>query len=257
MDKAPASSDPASDNPSDASDLASDNDQDKAKGTIIGAQSSQLPLIPLLIFLASIAIYLWRSDFTPRWPMVIGALLILAQMAIRGPFAKNAGNVTVRRDYVYRFDLIVMFGVFITMAPLPVIRLATPWLDALDYDLGPIASAIGVAITLFGLWFFYRSHADLGKQWSATLQIGSDHQLITDGIYARIRHPMYTAIWLCVLGQPLLFQNWVVGPPVVVVWAILYFTRLPREEQMMEEHFGSAYQAYRQRAGALWPKIQR
>ncbi|MEO1044567.1 MAG: protein-S-isoprenylcysteine O-methyltransferase [Pseudomonadota bacterium] len=242
--------DPATQPATGGSDAAS------GRTAIIGAQKSQTPLVPLIIILSAIAIYLWRSDFAPRWPMIIGAVLILVQMFIRGPFAKKAGSVTVSRDYVYRLDLIIMFGVFVTMVLLPTARLVTPWLDTFDYQLGSASAVMGVIISIFSLWLFYRSHADLGKQWSATLQIGEEHQLVTNGVYARIRHPMYSALWLYALAQPLLFQNWIAGPPVILVWAMLYFSRLPREERMMEEQFGKGYDDYRKHAGALWPRMR-
>jgi protein-S-isoprenylcysteine O-methyltransferase Ste14 len=49
---------------------------------------------------------------------------------------------------------------------------------------------------VIGLWLFYRSHADLGTNWSITLEIREQHRLITQGVYRRIRHPMYSALGL-------------------------------------------------------------
>jgi protein-S-isoprenylcysteine O-methyltransferase Ste14 len=74
---------------------------------------------------------------------------------------------------------------------------------------GPLAA--GVMCLGIGLWLFYRSHADLGPNWSVTLEVKEDHRLITRGVYQRIRHPMYLALALYAIGQALVIPNWVAG----------------------------------------------
>jgi len=59
---------------------------------------------------------------------------------------------------------------------------------------------IGIVVAIVGLWLFWRAHADLGRNWSQTLDIHGDHQLITQGVYHFIRHPMYAAGWLFARG---------------------------------------------------------
>ncbi|WP_299329619.1 protein-S-isoprenylcysteine O-methyltransferase [Parasphingopyxis sp.] len=221
---------------------------------VIGATSGRIPWIPLAIMGVVVAVYMWRTDFEPRWPLILGIVLLCVQSCLRMPFAHRAKGVTVAHNSADTVDIALMYAVFITMVVLPLLRLATPLLDGFDYVLPPYIAAIGVVVMIFGLWLFYRSHADLGKQWSASLQIGEDHRLVTQGVYSRIRHPMYSAIWLMALAHPLLFQNWIAGPPIVLAWAMLYFRRLPHEEAMMVARFGTDYERYRERAGALWPK---
>ena len=104
------------------------------------------------------------------------------------------------------------------------------------------------------LWLFWRSHADLGRNWSPGLEVREDHSLITRGVYARIRHPMYAAIWISVLAQPLLIQNWIAGFLVAPAFAAMWFIRVPKEEAMMRLQFGKAWEAYCVRAGRLLPR---
>lgn len=222
---------------------------------IIGATKSRIPWVPLVLLAAAASVYLWRTDVQPRWPFMVGIAVLTAQVLIRSPHSHRVGSVVVVHHAATKGDIALMWGVFISMVVLPLLRLMTPLVDRFDYFLPTPLAVFGVAISLLGVWFFYRSHAELGKQWSATLQIGDDHKLVTTGIYAKIRHPMYTALWLIALGQPLLFQNWVAGPPIVLFWAMLYWTRLPKEEAMMVETFGADYQEYRKRVGALWPRL--
>ena len=45
------------------------------------------------------------------------------------------------------------------------------------------------------------AHADLGLNWSITLEMRKGHELIVHGVYRRIRHPMYAAIFLFAVAQ--------------------------------------------------------
>jgi protein-S-isoprenylcysteine O-methyltransferase Ste14 len=105
------------------------------------------------------------------------------------------------------------------------------------------------------LWLFWRSHADLGHNWSVTLELRKGHQLVKDGVYRSIRHPMYASILLFGLGQGLLLQNWLAGWSAFLAFALMYFVRTPREEHMMCEFFGQEYRDYMRRTGRVFPLI--
>jgi protein-S-isoprenylcysteine O-methyltransferase Ste14 len=106
-----------------------------------------------------------------------------------------------------------------------------------------------------GNWVFWRSHRDLGTNWSPTLEIREQHTLVTHGIYRRIRHPMYLSIWLLVIAQALILQNYIAGFSGLVPFALLYFLRVPKEERMMREEFGKAYDEYLLVTGRILPKF--
>lgn len=82
----------------------------------------------------------------------------------------------------------------------------------------------------------------------------ADHKLITNGVYHFIRHPIYAGIWLWALAQPFLIPNWIAGFAMMIAFLPLYLIRMPREEQMMLDHFGDAYRRYMQQTGRLIPK---
>ncbi|MFQ6016452.1 MAG: methyltransferase family protein, partial [Anaerolineae bacterium] len=76
--------------------------------------------------------------------------------------------------------------------------------------------------------------------------------LVTDGIYARVRHPQYSGLFLIIVS--LLIQwptiiSLLMAP--VLVWTYLRLAR--QEEQEMEARFGEAYQAYKSRVPAFIP----
>jgi len=124
-----------------------------------------------------------------------------------------------------------------------------------DYPLHPIPFFIGTLCLALGLCLFYRSHADLGTNWSATLQVRENHRLITHGIYRRLRHPMYLALLLYAVGQALVLPNWVAGPSCAAAMALLVALRIGPEEQMMVETFGQEYEGYRATTKRLVPGV--
>jgi protein-S-isoprenylcysteine O-methyltransferase Ste14 len=107
------------------------------------------------------------------------------------------------------------------------------------------------------IWVLWRAHADLGRNWSPSLEIPEGQSLVTNGIYHYIRHPIYASVLLSGLAQALLLQNWLAGLSGLAVFLLTYLLRVPREEQMMVETYGDAYRAYMNQTGGIIPRLQR
>lgn len=112
-------------------------------------------------------------------------------------------------------------------------------------------------VLIAGAVLVWRAHADLGLNWSPNLEIREKHELVTRGIYAYIRHPMYASQWLWVIAQPLLLQNWIAGFINLVIFIPFYFMRVRAEEELMLEQFGEQYRSYMQRVRPVFPKFER
>lgn len=179
---------------------------------------------------------------------------LLLTMLIRLPHALRARQRVIvhsRKDTQERW-LLALVGS--GMMLLPVLYAASTWLDSADYSFEPWLAWIGAVLLLPTLWLFWRSHRDLGLNWSVTLEIGEQHGLVTQGVYRHIRHPMYAAVWLWTLAQALLVANWIVAPAGLLTFALMYWLRVPREEAMMRQRFGREYEDYMQRTGSLLPR---
>jgi len=105
------------------------------------------------------------------------------------------------------------------------------------------------------LWLFWRSHFDLGRNWSPTLEVREEHTLISNGVYQTIRHPMYMSVCLWCLAQALLLPNWIAGFAGLISFGVMYMLRIGNEEQMMLEQFGDEYQFCMQRTKRLVPYL--
>ena len=178
------------------------------------------------------------TDMGSRSSNIVFLVGFIVYVTIRGVFERRA---RIKEKMVRRLDavektLLIFVGVGSLL--LPVLYLFTPLLAFADYRLPVFAPWLGTALMIAALWLFYRSHADLGKNWSVTLELHKGHQLIRRGIYRSIRHPMYMSILLWGLSQGLLLRNWLAGWSALATFSVLYVVRTPREERMMIEFFG-------------------
>lgn len=191
---------------------------------------------------------------TPWIAKVIVLAASLVMVAIRAPHGQRSRGVKVLKSHRTPLEtallILAWVGFFV-----PLIWIASPVFSFAEYALctGPLVS--GVVCFVAGLWLFYRSHADLGTNWSITLEVREQHRLVTQGVYHRIRHPMYSALFLYSVGQALVIPNWVAGPSYLVTFGILFMLRVYKEERMMLEQFGDDYAAYMARTKRLVPGI--
>lgn len=179
----------------------------------------------------------------------------LANFVIRAPHIRAHGRIPVRADQKTRADTALFFSVGAGGFLIPLFYVFTPLLSFADYFIPPWIGVAGVGVLAAGNWVFWKSHRDLGGNWSPTLEIRAQHRLVTEGIYRRIRHPMYLSLWLLVVAQAMILPNYVAGFSGLFPFGILYFTRVGKEEKMMTEHFGAEYEKYRKRSGRLFPKF--
>ena len=123
---------------------------------------------------------------------LVGFVIYVAIRGVFGGRTKGNQKAVSRADAI---DRALVGLVFIGNIVLPGLYLFTPWLEFADYRQPMIVPWGGAAVMVVALWLFWRAHVDLGLNWSITLEMRKDHELITRGVYQRIRHPMYAAIF--------------------------------------------------------------
>ncbi|MDB5632358.1 MAG: Methyltransferase [Tardiphaga sp.] len=185
----------------------------------------------------------------------VWAIGVVAWFVIRYPYARKARRTATLRAVGWSRERILLAVATIGLFVIPVLWLATGWPRGLNYDLNYAAVVVGAALYVASLWLFRRSHKDLGRQWSASLEIRASHQIVRAGVYRRIRHPMYASFWLWALAQAFLLPNAVAALSGLVAIAILFFTRIDFEERMLLEAFGDDYRAYMRETKRIIPGI--
>ena len=146
-------------------------------------------------------------------------------------------------------------GSFRIIQGLAIISLAAAvFFRSLNLALVPGASQYaGLLFIVVGLLVREWAIVKLGQFFSRTVQIKSEHRLITDGPYRWLRHPAYTGMILIYLGIALAIGTWLgtVIATGLMLAAILYRIRV--EEQVLIETFGDEYRNYMKRTWRLLP----
>ena len=142
---------------------------------------------------------------------IVWVLGVVAWYVIRYPFERRAKRVRVVTDRRSTSEIVGLASALFGLAIVPGFYVATGIPETADYPASAWAVALGAIIFAFALWVFRRSHKELGRNWSITLEIRERHALVCTGPYAVIRHPMYTSFMLMGLGQAFLLSNWVAG----------------------------------------------
>ena len=110
-----------------------------------------------------------------------------------------------------------------------------------------ISMVLGYVVAFIGISVF-------AQGWRQVHQARQEDRLVTGGLYAYVRHPQYTGLFLALFGEgivhwPTLFS---VG---LFPFIVLAFTWLARkEERVMLDQFGETYQSYRQQVPMFLPR---
>jgi protein-S-isoprenylcysteine O-methyltransferase Ste14 len=99
----------------------------------------------------------------------------------------------------------------------------------------------GVVVAVCGYVLFVVARLQLGASFSVTPQAKA---LVTHGLYARIRNPIYVFVCVMWTGSIVALQlYWLLVPMLAVL--VMQLIRSGREARVLQERFGQAYLDYR------------
>jgi protein-S-isoprenylcysteine O-methyltransferase Ste14 len=195
---------------------------------------------------------LGRGGFAAFFAQPALIALGVAFVALAGAALCAGGNLSpgVREDRANRW-VIVAFAL---------IGALSAWLPALT-DRREFWTIDGDAVRWLGVALFAAGGAlrlwpvfVLGDRFSGLVAIQPGHTLVTDGIYARIRHPSYLGLLVNALGWALAFRS-TVGLLLAALLVPPLLARMRSEENLLRTQFGAAYDAYRARTSRLLPGL--
>ena len=174
---------------------------------------------------------------------------------IRYPYARRAKKIRVSKSlFDWRESGILAFAL-LGLLVIPAAYALIGFPARLNRPFIPAVAWLGLVPLCAALWLFRRSHVDLGRNWSISLEIREQHALVKTGVYRFIRHPMYTSFFLLGLAQMLLLSNWLSDASGLIGASVLYALRVRREESLMLECFGNDYRVYMAHTKQLIPWI--
>jgi protein-S-isoprenylcysteine O-methyltransferase Ste14 len=194
--------------------------------------------MPLAIPVAAPQVWLFEALALLFFTFVVRA-------ALRRP--RESGG---RTDSAARAGIIIQtVGIF--MAGLGPVHHTLPWLSAEGIaGFGAVLLFMGGAVGLFAA-----SSTTLGKNWSIQARTLDDHELIRTGPYSRVRHPIYLAMMLFLLGLAAAMGHWVQLLAALPVYFVGTKMRTDAEERLLEQSFGEDFRAYRNSTPAIIPRI--
>jgi len=188
-------------------------------------------------------IWIYRSFFPVVW------IAFLIYWRIKAANTKSTQRLESAASGILRLLIILVAIVLLSTTWIPL-----PWLYRPVWRAGFWPFWLGAAVTVSGLLFAVWAREHLGRNWSSQVSIKQDHELITTGPYAVVRHPIYTGILVGFLGLAIALSE-VRGFVVFVLFFLVFWAKLSKEEQWMSSQFGETYAKYVDRTAALVPYV--
>jgi protein-S-isoprenylcysteine O-methyltransferase Ste14 len=185
---------------------------------------------------------LWQIEMVPWYAM----LLYWAISSLSVKRAKIPEGLPSRSRHLsfMIFAVVLMFTDYLRVGPLAC-RFVPE--DLRIHYIAIVVTCLGVAVAIW-------ARCILGQYWSARVEVKVDHQLISSGPYAYVRHPIYTGILLAGIGTAVFVGEW--RAALAIIFAAIGFAIKGRqEESLMKSEFGDRYQEYRKRTGFLIPRL--
>ncbi len=143
---------------------------------------------------------------------------------------------------VYGMAVVTIAGIVVCAYVLNIGTLDGPWI--------PIFRIIGGVLITLGIFIWYTGALRSGMDESI-----AENRLKTDGIYAWVRNPMYSGIWMLLAGISLMWHNAALLTIIPVNWGIMTIALKNTEEKWLLNLYGQEYRDYCKRVNRCLPMI--
>ena len=113
---------------------------------------------------------------------------------------------------------------------------------------------VGLMLIVIGFTILLVAHITLWRNYSSTLVIREDHQLIAHGVYRFVRHPIYLGTTVVLMGISVYVSS-LYGFLVMSALIPVFLNRIRIEERLLTEEFGDVYRTYKETTSKLIPFI--
>jgi protein-S-isoprenylcysteine O-methyltransferase Ste14 len=165
--------------------------------------------------------------------MVLTRVLLMKRKGVQ---AMHFGKTNKTDFLILPFALFYFYIVFAAAFNLPAV-------STQEFFHSGVISWVGVFFCLAGLLLLLWSLVSFGRSFRVGIDTVHPDKLITSGVFAFSRNPIYVAFASILLGQFLIFSNWVLLVYIgAAVW--LFHRQVLREEDYLKKHYGREYSEY-------------
>ena len=184
-------------------------------------------------------------------PNYFGALTIILMLTMvfaRVIFLRRQGINAMKFGELDKTDFLIMpfalFYFYLVFAA----AFGWPAVSAQQFFFSETISWVGVLFCLAGLLVLLWSLISFRRSFRVGIDADRPDRLITDGVFAISRNPIYVAFAMILIGQFIIFPNWILLIYVgAATW--LFHRQVLREEEYLASHYGRSYEDYRNRVG--------
>jgi protein-S-isoprenylcysteine O-methyltransferase Ste14 len=176
-------------------------------------------------------------------------LVYLIAMAVYGKMMAAKGNVDPR----WRFLILVI--ALIALTGLPEVRVHRLGAGGTFFPLTPAVAIAADILTLCGVVIAVWARRTLAVNWSLHPTIREHHELITNGPYAYVRHPMYSGTLLMFLGLAVYMGNAAGFITLAIIFIVISLFRIRPEEELLAGRFGEKWEEYKRKTKRLVPGV--
>jgi|HubBroStandDraft_3_1064219.scaffolds.fasta_scaffold71321_2 protein-S-isoprenylcysteine O-methyltransferase Ste14 len=186
-----------------------------------------------------------------NWLVAALWLIFVAYWAVMGLRAKRTiGDRLWRTEAGLRVAVVVLI---LLALRLPAVRHALRNTQAHAAAASPLIGLIGVALCAFGIGLAIWARSHLGRNWGMPMARKESPELITSGPYAAVRHPIYTGIFIAMLGSAIAVSPFWLIP--LALFGIYFVYSACKEEKLMLAQFPQQYPQYMSRTKMFVPLV--
>lgn len=176
---------------------------------------------------------------------IVTVVLVALFFLIRSRFVKHYKKFTPRTLVKYLIAVVLFLAYFLG------------YFDFALLNFSLYLRLAGLLIIILGISLLFWAHGHLMENWSPIIEkkFTKSRKLIVSGPYRYIRHPIYTASFITIIGFFIFTANWILTGIPLIILVLFYSSKIPREEKELMNNFGKKYKDYMKSTGGLIPKI--
>ncbi len=118
------------------------------------------------------------------------------------------------------------------------------------------ARSLGLVLMIYGAYFNILGRRHLKQNWADHVRIYQDQQLVTDGPYRLVRHPLYASLIWMFYGASIAYLNPLAAVENTLIFLPAMTWRARLEETALTERFGEEYTHYKKQTGRFFPRLR-